>query len=247
MPKLSQTSLGRSSLLRFLRTLYARVKELEADNPMIPNRPKIYHIIHIDRLLSVIRHGHLWSDLAILQNPSLFSGTNIGNQQIKERRRTLNLRSHTGLKVGNCVPFYFCPRSPMLYIISRGEDSWLTTYQGGQNQIVHLQADMYQTISWAANNGLHWAFTDINAAKDGFNDWSDLTHLNKIDWAAIEATLWAAFTERKQAEFLIQSRFPWNLVDLIGVSTRETLDKIVEYMKYSNHRPNVGIIEDWYY
>lgn len=214
---------------------------------MIPSRPKIYHIIHIDRLLSVILRGDLWSDLIILQYASLFSGTNIGNRQIKERRRTLNLRSHTGLKVGDCVPFYFCPRSPMLYIISRGEDSWQTTYQGGQDQIVHLRADMYQTISWAAKNRLHWAFTDINAAKDEFNDWSDLTYLNKLDWAAIEATSWAAFTERKQAEFLIQNRFSWNLVDLIGVSTRETFDTTVEYMKHSKHRPSVRIIKEWYY
>jgi CxxC-x17-CxxC domain-containing protein len=36
--------------------------------------------------------------------------------KIKERRLKLPLSSHFNLFVGDCVPFYFCPRSVMLYV-----------------------------------------------------------------------------------------------------------------------------------
>lgn len=49
---------------------------------------------------------------------------------IKERRRQLRLTSHRDLRVGECVPFYFCPRSVMLYVIRHANHPKLT-YRGG--------------------------------------------------------------------------------------------------------------------
>ena len=64
--------------------------------------------------------------------------------QIKERRlKELTLSSHPGLHVGDCVPFYFCPRSIMLYLIYRANHPELA-YRGGQKPIVHLEADLQQ-------------------------------------------------------------------------------------------------------
>ena len=37
------------------------------------------------------------------------AGTNIGMDNIKQRRRSLTLNSHPDLHVGECVPFYSCP------------------------------------------------------------------------------------------------------------------------------------------
>ena len=36
---------------------------------------------------------------------------------IKQRRLNSTLNSYPNLRVGDCVPFYFCPRSIMLYLI----------------------------------------------------------------------------------------------------------------------------------
>ena len=85
-----------------------------------PAAPKIYHIVHVDRLPSIIADGFLWCDAEVAQravtNPGM--GTTIGMNSIKERRLTeLNLGRHPDLHVGQCVPFYFCPRSVMLYLI----------------------------------------------------------------------------------------------------------------------------------
>ena len=75
--------------------------------------PKIYHIVHVDRLPSIIADGSLWCDAEIARRTEANAdiGTMIGMNSIKQRRLTeLTLDSHPSLYVGQCVPFYFCPR-----------------------------------------------------------------------------------------------------------------------------------------
>jgi hypothetical protein len=74
---------------------------------------KIYHIVHIDKLQSIINSGGLLSDSEVIREG--LNGTNIGMNSIKQRRLTeLRLDTYPDLFVGQCVPFYFCPRSVML-------------------------------------------------------------------------------------------------------------------------------------
>ena len=77
-----------------------------------PAQPKIYHIVHVDRLTSIVADGRLWSDATIQSRAR--SGTVIGMSKIKQRRLTNPIKCKPGLKVGDRVPFYFCPRSVML-------------------------------------------------------------------------------------------------------------------------------------
>ncbi len=102
---------------------------------MIPVAPKIYHIVHVDCLSSIIQNDCLWCDIEMQKRPKL--GTKIGMEDIKSRRRSILLKSHPALYVGACVPFYFCPRSIMLYLISRANHPKLS-YCDGQIPIVHL-------------------------------------------------------------------------------------------------------------
>jgi hypothetical protein len=50
-----------------------------------PSDPRIFHILHVDRLRSVIRDGFLWSDAKVAR--SSLPGTEIGMCGIKKRRR----------------------------------------------------------------------------------------------------------------------------------------------------------------
>lgn len=135
---------------------------------MPPARPKIYHIVHVDRLESVIRDGQLWADSVV--NAAQMPGTAIGMSGIKLRRlRDLQLSSHPGLHVGECVPFYFCPRSVMLYLIYRANHPELD-YRGGQDPIVHLECDFYDAVNFANSAGRRWAFTLSNAGSCYFED-----------------------------------------------------------------------------
>ena len=210
----------------------------------IPLNPKIYHIVHVDRLSSIIEDGQLWCDAEMVQRGE--TGTAIGMDKIKQRRLTKTLNSHPNLHVGDCVPFYFCPRSVMLYVIYRANHPELS-YRGGQDPIVHLEADLRQTVAWAKENGLRWAFSLSNAGSVYFEDRCDLAKLNEINWNAVQAKDWRQNKEAKQAEFLIEQRFPWELVSRIGVQSQQIYSKASVARETAAHKPLVEIKREWYY
>ena len=157
------------------------------------------------------------------------------------------LTSHPDLYVGQCVPFYFCPRSVMLYVIHMKNHPELV-YRGGQGPIVHLEADLRDTVAWADQNRLRWAFTLSNAGSFYFEDQlRSRRNWNEIDWDAVEARNWNNREEGKQAEFLVEHEFPWELVRRIGVHSLDTYGQVQRAMPAASHRPNVEIKLDWYY
>ena len=182
----------------------------------VPAHPKIYHIVHVDRLPSIITAGGLWCDAEADQHAA--SGTTIGMRKIKQRRRRLTLTSHPNLHVGDCVPFYFCPRSVMLFMISKANNPELP-YHGGQGPIVHLEADLYQTVAWAEEHDQRWAFTLSNASAYYFEDRYDLTYLNQINWNAVQARYWKQCREKSSFPGV---RLSWRWTDCpprIGFTT----------------------------
>jgi hypothetical protein len=209
----------------------------------VPARPKIYHICHVDRLASIVAGG-LLSDAEVqrLAPP----GTVIGMNNIKQRRLTeLTLDSHPGLYVGQCTPFYFCPRSVMLYLIHKRNPE--LTYKGGQEPIVHLEADLHDAVAWAQANGRRWAFTLSNAGSYYFEDRADLAQLDQIDWTAVATTQWPAVKERKQAEFLVEQSLPWHLIERIGVYSGAINTQVAHALPVGGHRPPVAVLPAWYY
>ena len=209
-----------------------------------PAEPKIYHIVHVDRLASIVSEARLWSDAEIQKRGR--PGTMIGMSDIKRRRLKNSLSSRPGLVVGGCVPFYFCPRSVMLYVIYRANHASLD-YRGGQGPIVHLQADLQETVAWADENDRRWAFTLSNAGSSYFQDYCDLARLGEIDWTAVRATQWSDCSEEKQAEFLLERSFPWTLVRRVGVHSDRLGQQVQEAMRGTDHQPPVERRRNWYY
>jgi hypothetical protein len=211
----------------------------------IPAKPKIYHIVHVDRLPSIIADGGLCCDAEVSRRS--LPGTAIGMSEIKRRRlQDLTLTSHPDLHVGDCVPFYFCPRSIMLFLIHKRNAE--LDYQGGQDPIIHLEADLMQTINWANSQKLRWAFTLSNAGSTYFEDRCDLAQLGEINWDAVQATDWrGTIKEGKQAEFLVERQFPWRLVSRIGVLSHNIQNRVVEDLVPITHKPLVVTKPEWYY
>ena len=209
-----------------------------------PAEPKIYHIVHVDRLASIVADGGLWSDAALQRRER--PGTTIGMSHIKQRRLTYRLSSHPHLRVGDCVPFYFCPRSVMLYVIHRADNEGLQ-YRDGQGPIVHLEADLHEAVEWAERHERRWAFTLSNAGSGYFEDRCDLTQLGQIDWQAVQARQWQGRSHGKQAEFLIERSFPWPLVRRVGVRSVQVQDQARDAMRRAEHRPAVELRREWYY
>jgi hypothetical protein len=169
--------------------------------------------------------------------------------KIKKRRlEEIKVDCHAGTMVGEYVPFYFCPRSIMLYILYRGNHPDLN-YTEGQDPIVHLEADLRETIEWAEERGVRWAFSDRNAGGFLAEFYSSAPDLDKLNWPAIAGTDFRdpVAKEGKQAEFLMWDEFPWTLVEAIGVRNAATAAAVHDAIRRSRHRPAVSVKTAWYY
>jgi hypothetical protein len=173
----------------------------------------------------------------------------IGMSTIKRRRiKDLEVATRPGTKVGDYVPFYFCPRSVMLFVIHRANHPELS-YLGGQEPIVHLEADLHKVVRWADHEGIPWAFSLSNAGAYYTEFRSQPEHLDQLDWEAIAARDFRAteVKERKQAEFLVHGRFPFDLVDRIGVLSTAIKTRVARALGGARHHPAVEVHTEWYY
>ncbi|MCX5639113.1 MAG: DUF4433 domain-containing protein [Planctomycetota bacterium] len=214
--------------------------------PEIPRHPKIYHITHINNLEGILKYGALWSDAKRIELELDYEKVAI--PAIKKRRlEELEVKCHQGTKVGEYVPFYFCPRSIMLYILHMGNHPDIS-YREGQGPIVHLQADLMASIQWAEKHKVRWAFSDRNAGERIANFYNDVNKFNRVNWLAVAATDWrdTIIQEGKQAEFLVYKSFPWELVEKIGVHNNIVQQKVLEKLTGKN-QSLVSIEPSWYY
>lgn len=211
-----------------------------------PAQPKIYHITHIDNLQSIIADGELVSDAAMitLSKPAAA----IGMSTIKKRRLLLPVECHSGDCVGEYVPFNFCPRSVMLFVIYRGNHPELS-YRDGQGPVLHLEADLHSVVAWANTVNRRWAFSLSNAGASYAEFRANLADLGQIDWGSVAATDFRSpdVKEKKQAEFLVHGSFPWSLVTRIGVHSLGIWQQVDVALRLAAHRPVVEVKPDWYY
>lgn len=214
-------------------------------SPPPPNL-KVYHITHVNNLASILADGRLCSDRAMIERGG--PAAMVGISGIKSRRLELPVDCHVGLRVGDCVPFYFCPRSVMLYVISRQNHPELA-YRGGQDEIVHLEFDLYDLIAWAGPQGRCWAFSLSNAGARYAEFRGQIAKLSEIDWNAVASSDWRSATvkESKQAEFLVEGEVPWTLVSRIGVISAGMKAQSEAATATTGHQPRVEVRRDWYY
>jgi hypothetical protein len=168
---------------------------------------------------------------------------------IKRRRlEVLRVRCHPEDFVGEYVPFYFCPRSIMLYLIYRANHPELT-YRGGQDPIVHLEADLRESIDWSEHQGRRWAFSLSNAGASYTEFRNRVEDLDEIDWSAVSNTDFSSsdVKEGKRAEFLVHERFPWSLIRRVGVHSEQIKQQVCAALAGAKHRPPVVVRPDWYF
>ena len=182
---------------------------------MTRRRGLLYHFTHISNLASIAEAG-LYSDTQVEAGQR--APTEIGNADVKQRRRNLAVPLPPHGWVADYVPFYFAARSPMLYIISKGD---VPTYSGGQDEIVYLVTSIDRVVE----QGPRFVFTDRNAALDLASYGNDLGNLDDfLDWELMEGLMWHDTAEepdrmeRRMAEFLVHGHVPWSA--FIGVATR---------------------------
>jgi hypothetical protein len=211
-----------------------------------PAQPKIYHITHVDNLQKIVAEGALVSDREMLMRGGPAQA--IGMSAIKRRRiEELEVPCHPGTRVGDFVPFYFCPRSIMLYVIHCANHPELA-YRDGQGPIIHLEADLHTVVNWSRANSVRFAFSLSNAGAYYAEFRSRVEDLDQLNWQAISATDFRAadVKEAKQAEFLVHDRFPFHLVERIGVYSAAMQARATRALG-NRRRPGVEVRRTWYF
>ncbi|MCY7340293.1 MAG: DUF4433 domain-containing protein [Pseudonocardia sp.] len=200
------------------------------------------HFTHVQNLPAVMASGHLKSD-SLIRAESV-NINECGNVQIKERRRNVAVSIPPGGVVADYVPFYFAPRSPMMFSISRGN---VPTYTGGQGPLIYF----WSHLAVVDQLDLQWVGSDGNCAHSlsaVTNDWIELESI--VDWDVMTLKYWKDTPEdgdrmrRRMAELLVYRTFPLAAIAGIGAMSEEVAEVA---RSYTADRIPVQVRSDWYY
>lgn len=208
----------------------------------------IYHFTHVDNLTGILAADHLSCDYVARQG---ITRTEVGASDIKESRRQRSIPIAPGGYVGDYVPFYFAPRSPMMYRIACDHrDSVPDRYQGGDKPLVYLVT----TVGAVIDAGLTWVATDGNAATATTDFTSALATMDQmVDWPLLEAERWNNTAEdpdrqrRRQAEFLVYREVPLRLIRWVAVDSERHRSQVSKLLVDHALAGRVIVRPRWYY
>jgi hypothetical protein len=202
-----------------------------------PRQILIYHVTDLENLPTILSDGGLQSDAVMAQrNPTV-----IGYTHIKERRlNEIRVPCCNNRFVGELIPFYFCPRSLMLFTINQGSTG---RPAGCQTTIIHIVSNVAAAISL----GQPWAISDGNAGAYHTDFDSNLSVLDSLDWPAIRARDWRGRTHQKCAEFLVADFFPWSGIQHMGCHNAAVAQQVKMLIQNHSHQPSVDVRPLWYY
>ena len=206
-----------------------------------PDPVRVYHFTHLRNLAGIIEGG-LRSDAACRREG--LTEVEIGSAGIRERRLELPVGDvGPGGSVGDYVPWYFGPRSPMMFTLSRNNYE----YQEGFDEVVYLVSSVPTIVTL----GGEWIASDRNAALSlaEFTDDEDSLR-DHISWDVIAAKYWTDFADGadlRAAEFLVYESVSWEAVEAIVTKTEETRGQVQAMVAGLDHSPPVSVRGQWYF
>ncbi|MGI8634952.1 MAG: type II toxin-antitoxin system toxin DNA ADP-ribosyl transferase DarT [Segetibacter sp.] len=187
--------------------------------PIIINRNKnfAYRISHVHNLPHILQAG-LCTKHHPKANPHFIS---IGNPSILSTRDTTPVKIAGYGNIGDYVPFYFTPRSIMLYNIVTGYYAPVVPRVAREDILV--VRCLIKTLATTPR----FFFTD-GQANDAFTNHYNQTHYGKnIDWDSIQTSNFSKSDgdfdrqRRYQAEFLVHQHVPLSMIESLCVYNRK--------------------------
>jgi hypothetical protein len=223
---------------------------------MIPNPVRLFHITAIDNLADICQRGALVSKNA---GASLgINYQNIAHGGAQSSRAGRSVIDPPGGTVHDFVPFYFAPRSPMLFSINSGNVAGCDLRQA---DILHFETTVEAVTSASGDI----VFYDRNATlrySEAFNDLALLP--SKVAWDLITESpsldgycryfqnnfnnaRYVDRMERRQAEFLVKHRVALTCMTRIGVINHAKAQIVGEVLVKSGIHLPVEVKTDWYF
>lgn len=209
---------------------------------MTPRPTPIYHITDLSNLSAILDAGGL--QCCNVMRGAGQSYTSIAYDSIQDRRSRTIVPCGPRGTLHDYVPFYFAPRSPMLYTIWRGN-----VPGASQSKVVYLVT----TIERVMDGGLGFAFTYGHGIMRMSEFYDDIEHLGNVDRPLMNATMWKDTDDdpdrrrRRQAEFLVHSTCPWELIDEVVAINRHVRQEVETLIRDAGHSTVVRVNSDWYY
>lgn len=215
----------------------------------------IFHITAIDNLRSIAATGALLAKRAVEQNG--IAAADIAYEGVQDRRAVKVVPIAPGGTLHDYVPFYFAPRSPMLFTINNGN---VEGCDYRQDDIVHLASNA-QAVR---DGGYHFAFSNLHAVKGFAEFFNDLNQLDQIDWSIFfedprlegYCRYWHSRTsparhslrqESRMAEFLVHQQVPIAVIEEIGVRTNQGEVRVRAALEGTGWQPNIRVVSGWYF
>ncbi|MCI3225841.1 DUF4433 domain-containing protein [Streptomyces sp. NP-1717] len=167
---------------------------------------QLFHFTHVRHLPDILTEKQLVSDSVMQARGGVLM--ECGDREVKAERRARSVTVPPHGSPADYVPFYFAPRSPMLYVISRGG---VPTYTDGQDPLVYLVTSVDAVIG----SGRPHVFSDGNCANEITQHFTDLSMMpSVVDWEIMGARYWANTVDdgdrmrRRMAELLVHEHLP---------------------------------------
>ena len=211
-----------------------------------PRPTPVFHFTRVEHLETIAASG-LHCDSLAQANGMLT--IEVGDTGIKARRSRRLVPLAPGGFVGDYAPFYFAPRSPMMYSIAAGN---VPTYMDGTGQIAYLVS----TIETLQQFGLDIVLTDRNAFL-GYTAFARLADAEPaedfIDWSLMQERYWNDTPEypdrkeRRMAECLVHQTVPWRAFNEVVLTNEATAAHVRAFIARGGHAQEVSVRPDWYF
>ncbi len=166
----------------------------------------VYHMTHLDNLESILRNGLLSTNEKTRLD---IKHKNIANHGIQNRRAAMNVTCGPIGTVHDYVPFYFCPREPMLLglLNSKNLDQQFIIYLAVTIDVVEREDVVFTSAS--ANTNIPPTF------------YCRPEELTNLRWDLIDSYKWSLPSDddrhAKMAEMLIHERVEMSEIGFIVV------------------------------
>ena len=216
---------------------------------------RIFHITAICNLATIARSKKLYAKTEL--DKKRVSYGNIAYQGAQGKRAVKMVAKPPGGVIHDYVPFYFAPRSPMLFTINKGN---VPDCPHWQPDIVHFVT----TVEAVTEGELPYVFYDYNATLGIATCYSDIWDLDKINWdlfyerprlddyckywhSVLDNPKYVLRQETRQAEFLIHKRIPLTMMSVVGVYSEAKAGEVREIFDEADIDLEVEVKTSWYF
>lgn len=194
----------------------------------------IFHFTHIENLQSIVEEG-------LKCRNAISDYVRLSHQHLTGWRAIKQVPIESGGTVGDYAPFFFAPRSPMLFSIMKGNVGGVPA---GQDNIVYIQTRIRNVVEMK----LKWVATDKNAVLDGATFGNTLRWLEcNINWNLMSRSGFAGLSAQRMAEFLVWEAVPWSAIRGVATRTTDEQRSVDEVLRRCAVDTPTRAIPEWYF